>query len=216
LAFCSCLANYSQPFLAVYCGVICQGEGSVFRVILGVIIYIFSIVFADRFIVNEVTSIFAHGISLLLAVFIPCVIKKNYLNVGTYSFKSILFVLISFCLYKLIQVIFFLDSSPQNLTGNTYTYYFIALGIVSIAEELFFRGILFDELKFNINQYVATVVSVLAFTLIHFSNSFEALMFNFISGVIFVSLRIKYKGVLVPVLAHLTGNWTVFVYLNSI
>jgi membrane protease YdiL (CAAX protease family) len=188
----------------------------VFRILLGVVIYIFSIVFAHKFIVNEVTSIFAHGISLLLAVFIPCVIKKKYLKVGNYSFKSILFVLISFCLYKLIQVVFFLDPLPQNLTGTTYIYYFIALGVVAIAEELFFRGTLFDELKLRFNQYTASVVSVLAFTLIHFSNSFEALVFNFISGVIFVSLRIKYKGVLVPVLAHLAGNWTVFIYLNSI
>ncbi len=195
---------------------ICQGEGSVFRIVLGVVIYIFSIVIADSFIVNEVTSMFAHGISLLLAVLIPCVIEKNYLNVGNYSYKSILLVLISFCLYKLIQVVFFLNPSPQTLIGNTYAFYFIALGVISIAEELFFRGTLFDDLQARFNQNIASVVSVLAFTLIHFSNSFEALMFNLISGVIFVSLRIKYKGVLMPALAHLAGNWTVFIYLNGI
>lgn len=187
-----------------------------FRVVLGVVIYIFSIVFTYRFVVNEVTSMFAHGISLLLAVFIPCVIEKNYLKVGCKSFRTILFVLIGFCLYKLIQVVFFLEPSPQNLTGNTYIFVFIALGIGSVAEELFFRGVLFDDLEYRFNQYIASVVSVLGFTLIHFSNSFEALLFNFISGVIFVLLRIKYKGVFAPALTHLAGNWTVFIYLNCI
>jgi hypothetical protein len=61
----------------------------VFRILLGVVIYIFSIVFAHKFIVNEVTSIFAHGISLLLAVFIPCVIKKKYLKGVKFRFLGV-------------------------------------------------------------------------------------------------------------------------------
>ncbi|NVK57206.1 MAG: CPBP family intramembrane metalloprotease [Alteromonadaceae bacterium] len=187
-----------------------------FRLGLGIIIYICSRLLADELVTDDITALNAHGVCLILAVVIPCIIKSQGLRLGRYSLRSIWLVLVSFCIFKFLQVAVIIESKPQNMTGNIYTYYVIGLALVSIGEELFFRGVLFEDLKLKYNIYVASVVSVCFFTLIHFSNSVEYLTFNLISGVVFVVLRIKYKGILMPLLAHLFGNWTVFFYLNGI
>ncbi|WP_419182681.1 CPBP family intramembrane glutamic endopeptidase [Pseudoalteromonas spongiae] len=107
---------------------------------------------------------------------------------------------------------FVLDFNPPERTILASIYLFFAISLVSISEELFFRGFLFDTVAAKYNQKAAIIASVVLFTLMHMSNSMIALAFNCISGIIFVYLRVRYQGVFMSIIAHLVSNWTVFCF----
>ena len=94
---------------------------------------------------------------------------------------------------------------------------FISIGLVSIGEELLFRGVLFDDVKEKFNTKIAILVSLPLFVAIHgFDTSIINLItFSMISAITLTYLRVKYQSVIMPILAHLVGNFTVFFLLNG-
>lgn len=179
---------------------------------LSIIVYCFLMISLESFVSGEIPSMFLHGLSLLISVAIGCLLKKRIIQLGDMAAKTTLIVIVGMVVYKSLIILFVLDFNPPERTILASIYLFFAISLVSISEELFFRGFLFDTVAAKYNQKAAIIASVVLFTLMHMSNSMIALAFNCVSGIIFVYLRVRYQGVFMSIIAHLVGNWTVFCF----
>lgn len=179
---------------------------------LSIIVYCFLMISLESFVSGEIPSMFLHGLSLLISVAIGCLLKKRIIQLGDMAAKTTLIVIVGMVVYKSLIILFVLDFNPPERTILASIYLFFAISLVSISEELFFRGFLFDTVAAKYNQKAAIIASVMLFTLMHMSNSMIALAFNCVSGIIFVYLRVRYQGVFMSIIAHLVGNWTVFCF----
>lgn len=84
----------------------------------------------------------------------------------------------------------------------------LVVGIVSpVAEEIFFRGILFGFFR-RWGFWVAFVLSVILFTIAH--PSFPKLSFSqIIGGIVFVTAYEVEKNLMVPIVIHVLGNMAI-------
>lgn len=178
--------------------------------LLSIVVYCFLVISLESFVSSELSSMFLHGVSLITSASIGCLLQKRKIRLGDRAAKTTLIVIVSMVVYKSLIILAVLDFNPPEQTILASIYLFFAVSLVSISEELFFRGFLFDTVVAKYNQSIAIIASVLLFTFMHMSNSIIALVFNCVSGIIFVYLRVKYQGVFMPIIAHLVGNWTVF------
>lgn len=190
------------------------------RIILGIIIYIvvqlvLLIAFKNSA-GGELLPMLLHAVALILAVLIPSIVVKKGIKVGKVSIGIALLVLVSFSIFKFFQVSIFILPEKKGLSGVNYFYTFCILALISIAEELYFRGVVQEDLSAKYNVYVGGIVSVAFFTFIHLDTSIIGLTFQVLTGAIFVLLYNRFKGVLLPSLAHVIGNSTVFLYINGI
>lgn len=116
--------------------------------------------------------------------------------------------------------------SLSGLTGSSAVYEQVAekqfslplwagivlYGIVSpIAEEVVFRGIVFNRLRRQYTKWIAIVGSALIFGLYH-GNVVQAL-YGFLLGLLIAALYEKYASFTVPVLLHSAAN--IFVYVAT-
>lgn len=82
---------------------------------------------------------------------------------------------------------------------------FISIVLVSpISEELIFRGVLLNKLKFVVPTTIAILVSSLLFASLH---SFGSIFSAFIFGVCMAILYLKTDNILLPLLAHFLNNF---------
>ncbi|RLB48063.1 MAG: hypothetical protein DRJ42_24045 [Deltaproteobacteria bacterium] len=89
----------------------------------------------------------------------------------------------------------------------------LALGLVSVvvpvAEELFFRGLIFGNLERRLGGSRAFLVTIVLFALAHLPQqwgNWGAASSVLFAGVVFTALRWRSGSTLVPVLAHLAHN----------
>lgn len=87
--------------------------------------------------------------------------------------------------------------------------FFLVAGVISpVAEELFFRGILFGYCR-RWGFGVALIISAVAFTAAHlYRNSFPVT--QAIGGVIFALAYEKANSIAAPVIIHILGNLAIF------
>ena len=86
----------------------------------------------------------------------------------------------------------------------------VLYGIVSpLAEEIVFRGIVYNRLRRQYTRWIAIVASALLFGLYH-GNVVQAL-YGFVLGVLIAVLYEKYGSFAVPVILHSAAN--IFVYV---
>lgn len=114
-------------------------------------------------------------------------------------------------LFTIIQIDRFLDDPiseqvAQMLTANMVMA-FLAIGIVvPIYEEIFVRGLIFKELRSNLNLWVAIVLQGLIFGLIH--GNMLQFSYTFPIGVLLGILFIQYSSIWAPITIHLVWNST--------
>ncbi|MBL4864848.1 MAG: CPBP family intramembrane metalloprotease [Pseudomonadales bacterium] len=85
---------------------------------------------------------------------------------------------------------------------NIFTLLAVGSAIGPIAEELYFRGVLFGYLR-RFGFIVSLIFSSLVFTFLHQEG---ILLFQFVGGVLFaVSYEIE-KNLVVPIVIHIIGN----------
>lgn len=86
----------------------------------------------------------------------------------------------------------------------------ILYGIISpVAEEIVFRGIVFNRLRRQYTRGIAIIGSALIFGIYH-GNAVQA-VYGFVLGLLIALLYEKYASFLVPVILHSTAN--IFVYV---
>ena len=186
------------------------------RTLLAIVFYIILVVNLDFFPNESFGSMFYHGFSLIISVLAACLLTRKGLPLKIPGIRAVLVVLILFATYKACQV-FILGKYHLHLGQSDYWMIFISIGLVSIGEELLFRGVLFDDVKEKFNTKIAILVSLPLFVAIHgFDTSIINLItFSMISAITLTYLRVKYQSVIMPILAHLVGNFTVFFLLNG-
>ena len=87
--------------------------------------------------------------------------------------------------------------------------YFAVGGIIGpIAEEVFFRGILYGYLR-RWGVYPAVILSTICFVLPHMHSSFLPIT-QLVGGVVFALAYEKEKNLMVPITIHCLGNLAIF------
>jgi uncharacterized protein len=99
------------------------------------------------------------------------------------------------------------SSLPKG--GRDLLLFFIVAGLIGpVAEETFFRGILYGFLR-RWGTTIAIFLSSSIFALMHF-NSSGAFIIQFIGGVLFAASYEVEKNLFAPITIHVLGNLTIF------
>jgi len=90
-----------------------------------------------------------------------------------------------------------------------------------VAEELFFRGIIYRKIRENLNAWISIGAVSLLFAFIHFYFSGQTLsqsFMPFLGSLIFCLGYEKTKFILTPILLHISGNFIIFLspFISSI
>ncbi len=128
---------------------------------------------------------------------------------------NILSVYLNYPLTKTVQ----LENNfiQHNISVFEYIISIIILCITpAIFEELFFRGILLNELANKYSYYKASVITALIFSLIHLDilNVFP----QFVLGLFLCYITLSSKTILLPIITHLGNNLFSFIvgeYINQ-
>lgn len=93
--------------------------------------------------------------------------------------------------------------------------------ISPVAEELFFRGIIYRKIRENLNAWISIGAVSLLFAFIHFYFSGQTLsqsLIPFLGSLIFCLGYEKSKFILTPILLHISGNFIIFLspFISSI
>lgn len=129
--------------------------------------------------------------------------RKNILLILAYSIP------LTFTIHTLVNFLaqFFpcyvahIDSSDTTVILT-----FLSTVLISpITEEIFFRGILYNKLKNNLNVLLATFIQAIIFGLVH--GNILHIIYATILGVIFSFIYDFFNSILAPILMHITLNF---------
>ncbi|MBW1768729.1 MAG: CPBP family intramembrane metalloprotease [Deltaproteobacteria bacterium] len=82
-----------------------------------------------------------------------------------------------------------------------------------VAEELFFRGIIYRKIRENLSAWISITAVSLLFAFIHFYFSGQTLsqsFMPFLGSLVFCLGYEKTKFILTPILLHISGNFIIF------
>lgn len=97
------------------------------------------------------------------------------------------------------------EATAQALYNMQFWLRLVGLGmIVPIAEELLYRGIIFERLKESFDARIAIGISALIFATVH--GNLVQFIYALICGVIFAWLYKEYGTIKAPIFAHATMN----------
>lgn len=189
---------------------------NIINVIIAYIFYIFCILIFNKIISDPIISIFILNI-LLISGYIIYIRKKEiqikYTKIDTknkillFSIFLTLFLLsnnISIYLYNHIEDNAF--SSYSNILNNSNTIIMIlsALIISPIAEEIFFRGIIFKYLRKEFNFIISAIISTLLFVIIH--GTLVHIVPGILLGIFFCEVYEYTKDIKYNILCHILYN----------
>lgn len=175
-----------------------------------------------------ISALISQGSFILTTVFINKTNKVSYSALKVkfnVDLKTILLcVVIAFVcffgLFNLIEVVgFALDkigyvSSSLSLpltNGWNLVLNLLLLGVLpAIAEELVFRGIIFNGLKNTKGNTFAVVISALLFALMH--GNLAQLVYPFIMGLVFAIIVLRTGNLLCSIIVHMTNNFLVIIF----
>ncbi len=72
--------------------------------LLSIIVYCFLMISLEGFISGELSSMFLHGVSLVISVAIGCFFQKRKIQLGDWTAKTTIIVIISMVVYKSLIV----------------------------------------------------------------------------------------------------------------
>lgn len=124
------------------------------------------------------------------------------------GFGGMAFLASGFLLAMGIDPLPFINTPLPVKAGDVILFFFVG-GIISpVAEELFFRGVLYGFLR-RWGRITAIVLSTLAFVLAHMA--FSGIPFKqVVGGIVFAFGYETEKNLMVPVTLHMMGNLAIF------
>ena len=122
---------------------------------------------------------------------------------------GVLVLLSGFILFAAgINPLAFIRMSLPSSTGELLLFFAVGGLVAPVAEEFFFRGILYGFFRrWGITP--ALVLSTLCFVLAHASSSNIPLP-QITGGILFALAYERERNILVPITIHVLGNWTIF------
>lgn len=170
-------------------------------------------------------AVWLHGTAILLLLFI---IKrfgyeiKTSLAIYAVNWKWILGAFCTAIIYWLIDHwlmsnVFGVNSEAAikswQIANSRYHIFTVFLSSVILAplfEELFFRGLIFNQLSKNLSVWLSALISALFFAGIHWS--WPEFISLFLAGMIYAYLLRRSNSLLTPLIAHTIHNFITFLY----
>lgn len=166
-----------------------------------------------------ITSFFGlMGTLLVIYLFVEWVDNERFINIG-FHFRNHIRGLIQGLfagIFIMAMGYLVLDISNQiqlistNYLGSEFFLTMLVFLIVSVSEEMLFRGYVLRNLMESMNKYLALLLSALLFTLMHAANPNLSLIGNinlFLAG-IFLGLPYLYtKNLMFPIALHFSWNF---------
>ena len=133
-------------------------------------------------------------------------IKKGLIWSACFGFAAIvLIVLLYMAGINALRMLY----TPLPYSKTLIVLYLVIGGVVGpIAEEVFFRGILFGFLR-RWGAYTAVIISTLLFVLPHLAGS-NLPVTQLVGGIVFAIAYEKEKNLMVPITIHCLGNLAIF------
>jgi len=147
-------------------------------------------------------------------------LKLKLKGFNTAFLWGILAAVLMFALVFVFEVILILLGVRSEELGNIQdieTYFspvsiLIILAVQPMAEEIFFRGFLFDKIRSFGGDYIAIVLTAVLFGLAHMSYSKPYLVVSIIMmGIVLGCIVVKTKNLYSAIIAHTTFNVTSFI-----
>jgi membrane protease YdiL (CAAX protease family) len=107
-----------------------------------------------------------------------------------------------------INPVEFMKAAMPSKHYEILLFFFVGAMLSPIAEEIFFRGIIYGFLR-RWGLWVAVLISTLLFVLAHTASSKIPLP-QAIGGILFAVAYEKEKNLLVPIIIHMSGNLAIF------
>ncbi|WP_240905175.1 CPBP family intramembrane glutamic endopeptidase [Flagellimonas oceani] len=166
-----------------------------------------------------ITSFFGLlGTLLVIYLFVELVDDERFADVGLHlknHKKGILLGLIAglFIIvagYLVLEALNQIEFAETIFLGSEFLMTGFLFLIVSISEEIFFRGYVLRNFMESMNKYVALLVSALLFALMHAANPNLSLIGNinlFLAGVVLGLPYIYTKNLMFPIAFHFSWNF---------
>jgi len=166
-----------------------------------------------------ITSFFGLlGTLLVIYLFVELVDDERFADVGLHfknHKKGILLgltagLLIIVAGYLVLEALNQIEYAETIFLGGEFLMTIFLFLIVSISEEIFFRGYVLRNFMESMNKYVALFVSALFFALMHAANPNLSLIGNinlFLAGVVLGLPYIYTKNLMFPIAFHFSWNF---------
>ena len=133
--------------------------------------------------------------------------KSDFFSVfSVVSFKEMIMIVLMniFFSYGMLYLSGFLIATKSICVEFAGIFSLISIVLISpIAEELIFRGVFLNKLRFIVPTIFAVLVSALLFASLH---GFGSIISAFVFGICMALLYLKTDNILVPILAHFLNN----------
>jgi membrane protease YdiL (CAAX protease family) len=180
------------------------------------------------FINNTYYDIYGASVRSFITSLYILVICKNYFNslfMSKIELKTTLIIALISAVFALMilslqEYLFGLfDRKVPTEYGAYLSDYSVLIGFVfyaalpAIFEEIFFRGLIFDKLKFIYSTKNAIIISSILFYLIHLVfGTFLSFLYIIPLGLFLGYLRNRYNNLIYPIVCHFFYNLIIFVY----
>ncbi|MBR9855820.1 MAG: CPBP family intramembrane metalloprotease [Algicola sp.] len=166
-----------------------------------------------------ITSFFGLlGTLLVIYLFVELIDDERFADVGLHLKNHIKGVLLGLTAGLFIIVVGYLTLHTLNqiefaetiFMGDEFLMTVLLFIIVSLSEEIMFRGYVLRNLMGSMNKYVALFVSALFFALMHAANPNLSLIGNinlFLAGVLLGLPYIYTKNLMFPIAFHFSWNF---------
>lgn len=178
--------------------------------------------FIEQMIMKNMHMILISSIIIsLLIYFLIFAIRRinliNYCHISSIKIKNIVLILILGIglniLFTIINLLTeFYEFSPEKLEqlskiimGNSFFISLLVIGIiVPIFEEILFRGLIFNELRQNVNIWVGIILQAIIFGVYH-GNIVQG-TYTFILGIVLGLTYIWFNSIWAPIALHVVNN----------
>lgn len=158
------------------------------------------------------------GTLLVIYLFVELVDEERFADVGMHLRNHIkgVFLGLTTGLFIMVAGYLVLDALNQIkfaetiFLGGEFLMTVLLFLIVSISEEIFFRGYILRNFMASMNKYVALFVSALFFALMHAANPNLTLIGNinlFLAGILLGLPYIYTKNLMFPIALHFSWNF---------
>ncbi|WP_027626373.1 CPBP family intramembrane glutamic endopeptidase [Clostridium lundense] len=141
------------------------------------------------------------------------------------SIQELLLIILSFILFSLVSGfivnLVVHNFKDYNITSNfineslsTYLSLICITVFMPISEEILMRGLIFNELKSNLNLSKSLIIQAMIFALSH--GSILQIIYTFTGGIVYGLIYLWTDSIIAPIIAHITFNITGTIILSML
>lgn len=158
------------------------------------------------------------GTLLVVWIFLRSIDKEKFLDIGLRlknNFKSfwvglVIGTLIMFLGFGLLQILGEINFQKIKFDFNQILISILIFVLVSLTEEIVFRGYILRNLMYSFNKYIALLISAILFSLMHgFNPNIDIIGFSniFLAGILLGITYIHTKNLWFPIALHFSWNF---------